>query len=419
MSSVQRKSGNRAGFTLVEMLVVIAIIAILAAILLPALAAAREAARRSSCQNNLRQFFISMTTYADRDPGELYASGGFDGRRFGSIDSIGWVADMVNAGAGRPGEMLCPSNPSKLNEKINDYLASSNTPNQEWTSAANRQKGAGKYWDANAVYTGTGVAVGDLDGNGTPNQAQDAIIGFFLDKGYNTNYATSYFLTLTGPKLESDGANGVRWSLAGSGRLKSLAGSRGPLSRRIVETSYHPGSVIPFLFDSNVGDSSEAFLRNDLGKYGRAGERTCESFNDGPSQNTIDITNFQDWTDLSTVQVVTVAGGLTTYSLYRDEQPPPGVAPITGNAASHLQDYRDMAPVHGGQCNVLFADGSIRSFKDLNGDGYLNPGFNISSAATPTQIESIGYRDGVNELPPTQIFSGILIEKQTIKTNLD
>jgi len=42
------------GFTLVELLVVVAIIALLAAILFPVFQVARENAHRATCQSNLR-----------------------------------------------------------------------------------------------------------------------------------------------------------------------------------------------------------------------------------------------------------------------------------------------------------------------------------------------------------------------------
>lgn len=51
------------GFSMVELVVVIAIIGVLAALLLPALVRARENARRTLCASNLKQLFIAFECY--------------------------------------------------------------------------------------------------------------------------------------------------------------------------------------------------------------------------------------------------------------------------------------------------------------------------------------------------------------------
>ncbi|PYK96082.1 MAG: hypothetical protein DME19_20840 [Verrucomicrobia bacterium] len=54
-----------AGFTMIELLLVVTIIALLATLLLPALAKAKEQGRSSVCRNNMRQISLAMTLYAD------------------------------------------------------------------------------------------------------------------------------------------------------------------------------------------------------------------------------------------------------------------------------------------------------------------------------------------------------------------
>jgi prepilin-type N-terminal cleavage/methylation domain-containing protein len=89
-------AATKRGFTLVELLVVIAVIGILIALLLPAVQAAREAARASSCRSNLKQIALATLLF-EQTHGEFPQGGwgsrwvGVPSRGFGVDQPGGWV----------------------------------------------------------------------------------------------------------------------------------------------------------------------------------------------------------------------------------------------------------------------------------------------------------------------------------------
>jgi len=78
-----------AGFTLVELLVVIGIIAILVGILLPVIGKARESSRELKCTSNLRQLMYAFHMFANEHKGHL--PGGHFDRTDSDLEKRDWV----------------------------------------------------------------------------------------------------------------------------------------------------------------------------------------------------------------------------------------------------------------------------------------------------------------------------------------
>jgi prepilin-type processing-associated H-X9-DG protein len=252
-----------------------------------------------------------------------------------------------------------------------------------------------------------------------------------MDGGYNTNYAASWYLVRSAPRVVTDAANDVITNGAAAGQgLKGANSTQGPLSRRVTETGLQVSSSIPLLGDAAPGDVDEATLvrtiewndasANDIwatnlktkGKklWIPQGALLTEAYNDGPSY----------WNDASkSVSLIAAQGAVLTTQISCESTSNCGT-PLgpngTGSNAVYLQDTRDWFAAHGAgkntACNILMADGSVKTFYDAQGDRFLNPGFPVEGLS-PTEAAGVGYTDSQVELHPGEIFSGVFLIRLT------
>jgi prepilin-type processing-associated H-X9-DG protein len=192
----------------------------------------------------------------------------------------------------------------------------------------------------------------------------DLIRRKIVDRHFNTNYAASWFLVRTAAKLDVNG-NLISTRAGCAPDLRARHSNWGPLTLAELDAAKAPHSAIPLLADAHPVQFT---LPVDLGPV-PAGAELARSMSSGPIS-------------LITMQPPTFAAG----------------TPQLGSGGwcdtwlnETLQDYRAFAPLHGGVCNILFADGSVRAVSDTNGDGLLNNGFpaNGSNGFADDHIELV------------------------------
>jgi len=305
---------HRAGFTLVELLVVIAIIALLVGILIPALGAARAAARSATCMSNLDGFGGGFDVYAaDNDTDRT--SGAFNYALDGDPRQYGWVGDLIRTGISAPGQAICPSNPYDIHEQQPVLVG------------------------IDAVSTFNTNRINSFD---QPVVTEGPASFELWAAGYNTNYAATWHFVRGDPSADDD------YDPDGdpSDPPRGPADGDGPLADRHLDNARVGLDRIGILADGRASgrvlDVSEATRINDY--YLDASS--------GPA-----VPNEQ------------YVAGFTTGMVVPFEDPALG-----GETDRRIHAFDTIGPIHGadafgrgGEAMVLMADGHVERIQDTTG----------------------------------------------------
>jgi hypothetical protein len=441
--------------TATDVLFILLVLLLVAAIVPRVILYQREESRANTCENNLRQFGIGMEVFSGIGSRRRYCTGAFDWKRDGCPDKNSWIGNLIELEHAIPGKMLCPANPVRGLNTLNDLIGSdpgtaagsdSNSlpPIFTHTPGIDQKRVTGTFCE-NFVTTFTDGSKNPLGTLEPGSSSRLTAVQLALLDGFNSNYATSWFLTRYAHKSAicidkiNNPFGGVKCL---TGDQSDLSGASGVLEQSIRtygEVSYN---AIPILADSAEDISPSSILAQDLAQGLKTGSRLGQS-NSGGSAFWARGANPPRIASLSSLCSVThyekqVGGivGIDT-AVGGDTFPLPDAEGYGGVDLSNpsdgrnerldapkayggkddnllLQDTRSFGSVHviGKKRYVimLFVDFAVKRLEDLNNDGYLNPGFPIDTTIAENTLKtSVGYTNARAEVGPAELYPGVTL----------
>ena len=366
---------HRAGFTLVELLVVIAIIGVLLGVLLPALSAARGSALAAGAASHLSMFGRGFEVHAQGDESGRYSTGAFDHLLDGDIRERGWVADLIRMKITAPGKARDRANLWQVSETVAEYTGAARI------GTAVVLDGSDHGWT-----TTTYTAVSGSNYFGSLREMNDV-----WNDGFNATFATTWHFSRGDPKLGID----PTYSGYGSVRGSRIEGE-GPLASGTLSRANTTAARVAVMGPARASDGPSFVVRPAAGRL-RVGVA------DGRVNGFVGFKLVRP----NDLLLDSFTDGMNV--LFEDSA-------IGGSPGRKIHELSDIHPLHqpkrnggGGFAPILFADGHVERVFDRvsaadpgagRGDAFIGNSVTVDGTGTVNGfvIDGPSYQEAADQI---------------------